>query len=85
MRQVKSRVTAEVFNEDEDLTTEIKDGDKKKRVINLGVTIYVALAAVTVLAKTLAFVERRRLEIHAGTLVAKTLKAVKMGRIKATL
>lgn len=85
MRQVKSRVGAEVFNSDEELTKEIKDGDKKKRVIDLGVTIYAALAAVTVLAKTLAFVERRRLEIHAGTLVARTIKAVKVGRIRATL
>jgi len=85
MRTVKSKVGSDVFNSDEELTKEVKDGDKKKRVIDLGITIYTAMAAITVLAKTLAFVERRKLEIHAGNLVARTLKAVGTGRINATL
>lgn len=82
MRKVRSAVTKPVFDSDEQLTSSIKDGEKEKKVINLGISIYVALAQITTLAKTLAFVERRKLEIMAGALVAMTLKAVGRGRIK---
>jgi len=85
MRRVRTMVTAEVFNSDKELVKKIRDGEKEKCVLNLGVSIYFALAQITVLAKTLAFVERRRLETMAGGLVMMTLKAIKQGRIKTKL
>lgn len=83
--KVRTAVTKEVFEQDEHLVKKIKDGEKEKFIMNLEVPIYLALAQITVLAKTLGFVQRRQLEIHAGALLGMTLAAIKAKRIKAKL